>query len=109
MGIEFENLASDYGVFTSFFIEDYVKSCKGLSMVDFEKYNIWASQQLENIILNSKEDFLKRNEDKIGALRVFFGKASNYVKTGNSVVPPKNDDEKRLLDELRNNIKLLNI
>lgn len=93
-------------ILSKFSLNNYVSSCKGLTISEFEQYTINVIDEFENDIksFNIKNgEVLNAYAQELSNIRVFYDKALNYVKTKDAKVHLF-DGEQELLDKLYNNV-----
>ena len=94
-------------ILSKFDLNCYANSCKGMTIVEFEKYTIKTIDEFEAAIKSFKEEDeneLKNYVDRLSRIRVFYNKALNYVKFRDAKVNVS-DEESKLLERLYINIK----
>ena len=94
-------------ILNRFDLNIFVKSCKGMTMQQFDEFTIKTSSGFQKEICSFKPEenaILEKYTDKLSQIRVFYGKALNYIKT-KDVKLALREGEKKLLEELYDSIK----
>ena len=94
-------------ILSEFSLNNYVSSCKKLTISEFEQYTIKVIDKFENEIksFNIKDgEVLNAYAQELSNIRVFYDKALNYVKTKDAKVPLL-EGELELLDKIYISIK----
>lgn len=88
-------------------LKGFVKSCKGMTVADFDEFVVRTSDDFQKEICSFKaedEEILEKYVDELSKIRTFYGKAINYVKYEDARLPLQ-EGEKELLEKLHEGIK----
>ena len=94
-------------ILNRFDLNVFVKSCKGMTMQQFDEFAIKTSSGFQKEICSftsEDEEILEKYMDELSKIRVFYGKALNYVKSKDAKLPLQ-EGEKELIEELYAGIK----
>ena len=81
--------------------DDLAVSCFGMTRVEAIQNLSDYSREFDEFIQDpANEDFIRSREDEFCLIKPFISKAMNYLKFNYSSVSPKDDYEKRLLEEI---------
>lgn len=81
--------------------DELAVSCFGMTMVEATNNLLDYGREFDEFIQDpANEDFIKSREEEFSLIKPFISKALNYLKFNYSPVSPKDDYEKRLLEEL---------
>lgn len=94
-------------ILKDFDLNIYVESCKGKSIDEFYEYTVSRSKEFDSAILSfeGKDNAaLEKYSNELSKIKVFFGKALNYVARKDAGLP-LDGEEQELLDRLHKGIK----
>lgn len=94
-------------ILKDFDLNSYVESCKGMSIDKFNEYTVSRSKEFDSVMLSFKStdnEAVEKYQKELSQIKVFFGKALNYVSRKDAGLPLYGE-EQELLDRLHKGIK----